>query len=185
MGEAREFKYIGQRTIRPDGPDKVTGRANFGADLTLPGMIWGRILRSPHAHAKILSIDTSKAEALAGVMAVATAADFPAIDAEVVQMGETSADIRDLARNCLAQDKVLYHGHALAAVAATSQTIAEAALSMIEVEYQVLPPVMDVNSAMQDTAPLLHDDQFTQGLPEQPDKPSNIATVMENEEGRH
>ena len=125
MTSSSPYAVIGGTAPRIDAPDKVTGRANFGADLTLPGMIWGRILRSPHAHAKILSIDTSKAEALAGVMAVATAADFPAIDAEVVQMGETSADIRDLARNCLAQDKVLYHGHALAAVAATTQTIAE------------------------------------------------------------
>ena len=68
MSEAQEFKYIGQRTIRPDGFDKVTGRAAYGADLTLPGMIWGKTLRSPHAHAKILSIDTSKAEAHPDVM---------------------------------------------------------------------------------------------------------------------
>jgi CO/xanthine dehydrogenase Mo-binding subunit len=183
MSEAKEYKYIGQRTIRPDGFDKVTGRANFGADLALPGMLWGRIKRSPYAHAKILNIDTSKAEALAGVMAVATAADLPAISAETLQMGETSADVRDLARNNLALEKVLYHGHAVAAVAATSRTIADQALELIEVTYEELTPVMDALDAMKDDAPVLHDDLFTLGLPETPEKPSNIAMRMEMKKG--
>lgn len=183
MSEAREFKYIGQRTIRPDGYDKVTGRANYGADLALPGMIWGKILRSPHAHAKILSIDTSKAEAHPDVMAVATFADFPAVQAETVAAGEGAMNVLDVARNCLADDKVLYHGHGIAAVAAKSERLAEEALSLIEVEYEVLPPVMDVEFAMKDDAPLLHDDMFTDGYDEKPEKPSNIATRAEMKMG--
>ncbi len=183
MSEAREYKYIGQRTIRPDGFDKVTGRANFGADLSLPGMLWAKVKRSPHAHARIIKIDTSKAEALAGVMAVATAADFPAISAETLQTGETSTDVRDLARNNLALEKVLYHGHAVAAVAAVSQAIAEQAVALIEVEYEVLPAVMDAVEAMQEDAPILHEDLFTQGLETVPDKPSNVAMRMELKKG--
>ena len=140
MSEAREFKYIGQRTIRPDGYDKVTGRANYGADLSLPGMIWGRILRSPYAHAKILSIDTSKAEAHPDVLAVATFDDFP----------ESAAEMMDVASNCLAHKKVLYHGHAVAAIAARSERIAQEALALIDVEYEVLTPVMDIEFAMQE-----------------------------------
>ncbi|MFT7131204.1 MAG: CO/xanthine dehydrogenase Mo-binding subunit, partial [Gammaproteobacteria bacterium] len=70
MSDTSEYKYIGTRSIRPDGFDKVTGQANYGADMSLPGMLWGKMLRSPHAHAKIKSIDTSKAEALKGVMAI-------------------------------------------------------------------------------------------------------------------
>lgn len=183
MSEAREYKYIGQRTIRPDGFDKVTGRANFGADLALPGMLWARVKRSPYAHARIINIDTSKAEALAGVMAVATAADFPSIASETLQMGETSADIRDLARNNLALEKVLYHGHAVAAVAAVSQTIADQAVELIEVEYEELTPVMNVLDAIKDDAPILHDDLFTGGLAETPKNPSNIAMRMEMKKG--
>ncbi len=170
MSEAREFKYIGQRTIRPDGFDKVTGRANYGADLSLPGMIWGKVLRSPHAHAKIKSIDTSKAEAHPDVMAVATFADFP---------GGKKPAVTDLARNVLADDKVLYHGHAVAAIAARSERVAAEALDLIEVEYEVLAPVMDVADAMKDDAPVLHEDMFTAGYEETPDKPSNIATRAE------
>ena len=101
MSEAQDYKYIGQRTIRPDGYDKVTGRANFGSDLALPGMIWGSILRSPHAHANIKSIDTSKAEALPGVMSVATHQDFPHVSSEIFQAGEAPTDLVDLARNDL------------------------------------------------------------------------------------
>ncbi len=183
MSEAREFKYIGQRSIRPDGYDKVTGRANYGADLSLPGMIWGKILRSPHAHAKILSIDTSKAEAHPGVLAVATFKDFPAVSADMMAAGEIATSVLDMARNCLADDKVLYHGHAVAAVAARSARIAKDALALIKVKYEKLPPVLDVEDAMQEGAPVLHEDMFTQGLAETPDKPSNIATRAEMKMG--
>jgi len=179
MSEARDFKYIGQRTIRPDGADKVTGRANYAADFALPGMIWGKILRSPHAHAKVLSIDTSKAEAYPGVFAVATHADFPGGEGGSIEAGESAVNLKDLSRNILADDKVLYAGHAVAAVAAVSERVAEEALELIEVSYEVLPHVMEIEDAMQADAPVLHEDMFTKGLDEEPDKPSNVATRTE------
>jgi CO/xanthine dehydrogenase Mo-binding subunit len=183
MSEAQDYKYIGQRTIRPDGYDKVTGRANFGSDLALPGMIWGSILRSPHAHANIKSIDTSKAEAVPGVMSVATYQDFPHVSSEMFQAGEAPTDLLDLARNVLADDKVLYHGHAIAAVSALTEAAAESALQLIEVDYEVLPPVMDVADAMQPDSPVLHKDMFTQGLADAPTAASNIASRMELKKG--
>ena len=170
MSEAREFKYIGRRTVRPDGFDKVTGRANYGADLSLPGMIWGKILRSPHAHANIVSIDTSRAQEHPAVLAVATFADFP---------GGDKPAVHDLARNLLADDKVLYQGHAVAAVAARSERIAEEALDLIRVEYEVLEPVLDVVDAMKDDAPVLHADMFTDGYGSKPERASNIASRAE------
>jgi CO/xanthine dehydrogenase Mo-binding subunit len=173
MSETQEFKYIGQRTIRPDGFDKVTGRANYGADLNLPGMIWGKMLRSPHAQARIKKIDTSKAEALAGVMAIATYDDFPNL----------SPGTQDQAQNLMARDKVLYDGHAILGIAATSEAIAEQALDLVEVEYEVLKPVMNATEAMKDSAVVLHDDMFTAGYPEKPEKPSNIATRAELKKG--
>ena len=183
MSEAQEFKYIGQRTIRPDGFDKVTGRATYGADLTLPGMIWGKTLRSPHAHAKILSIDTSKAEAHPDVMSVATFKDFVALQSESVAGTEGAASVLDVARNCLADDKVLYHGHAIAAIAARTERVAKDALALIEVKYELLPPVLDVEDAMKEDSPVLHDDMFTAGYDEKPSKASNIATRVEMKMG--
>lgn len=183
MSEAQEFKYIGQRTIRPDGFDKVTGRAQYGADLNLPGMIWGRTLRSPHAHAKILSIDTTKAEAHPDVFAVVTFKDFGPVGGESINAGEGAANVLDLARNCLADDKVLYHGHAIAAVAARTERAADDALALIDVKYELLAPVMDVEDAMKADAPVLHEDMFTQGYEETPDSPSNIATRLEMKMG--
>jgi CO/xanthine dehydrogenase Mo-binding subunit len=123
------------RPIRPDGVDKVTGRAQFGADLNLPNMIYGRVLRSPHAHARIKRIDTSRAKAMPGVFAVVCGADFPQAEHGEIG-GEGGGDISDLAKNIMARDKVLYHGHAVAAVAARSQQVAEQALAAIEVEYE-------------------------------------------------
>ena len=178
--ESQEFKWIGKRPIRPDGVDKVTGRAKFGADLHLPGMLIGRVLRSPHAHARILSINTEKAAALPGVKAVVTGSDFPPAPPPVWQAaGETPVNFRDLARNVMARDKTLYDGHAVAAVAATNAVIAEEAMNLIEVDYEVLPHVIDVREAMKEDAPLLHDDLFTDGVSPKPDKPSNIAKRME------
>ncbi|HJS85907.1 MAG TPA: xanthine dehydrogenase family protein molybdopterin-binding subunit [Acetobacteraceae bacterium] len=170
-----ELKVVGTRPVRPDGVDKVTGRAQFGADMALPGMLWAKVKRSPHAHARIVSIDTSKALQLPGVRAVATAEDFPDIPSEEAFVGEGPMNFRDLSRNCMARGKALYEGHAVAAVAAISQAIADAALDLIEVEYEVLPHVIDVEAAMRPDAPLLHDDLFTQGLAEKPAKPSNVA----------
>ncbi len=159
-----DLKVVGTRPIRPDGVDKVTGRANFGADMTMPGMLWGKIKRSPHAHARIVSINTDKAMALPGVRAVTTRADFPHLPPDKRVIGAAPANLWDLSRNCMAIGKALYEGHAVAAVAAVSPAIAEQALDLIEVEYEVLPHVMDVEAAMAPDAPVLHDDIFTAGV---------------------
>src|SRR6202167_4111129 len=152
--EKLELKVVGTRPIRPDGVDKVTGRANFGADMKMAGMLHGRVKRSPHPHARILKIDTTKALALPGVRAVVTAADFPEITSEEAFVGEGPMNFRDLSRNIMARDKVLYEGHAVAAVAAMTQEIASHALELIEVTYEVLPFVIDFDEAMAPDAPI-------------------------------
>ncbi len=171
-------KVVGTRPIRPDGVDKVTGRANFGADMVMPGMLWGKVKRSPHAHARIMSINIDKALKLPGVKAIVTSDDFPPIASEEAFVGEGPMNFRDLSRNCLARDKVLYDGHAVAAVAATSPSIAEEACELIEVSYHVLPYVIDVEAAMKPDAPVLHDDLFTQGVDLKPTHASNVAKVV-------
>jgi CO/xanthine dehydrogenase Mo-binding subunit len=173
-----DLKVVGTRPIRPDGVDKVTGRALYGADSRVADMLWGRILRSPHPHAKILSIDTSKALALPGVKAVVTGADFPDIPAGETFAGEGNVSFRDMSRNTMARDKALYEGHAIAAVAANTQAVAEQALALIDVKYEVLPHVIDVEAAMAPGAPVLHEELFTAGLPEKPTKPSNVSKVI-------
>src|SRR2546426_88697 len=172
-------QYIGTRTIRPDGVDKVTGRARFGADFDLPGQLIGRVLRSPHAHARIVSIDVSKAAALPGVKAIVTRDDFADQPSEFVPAGEMMMNYKDVVRNVMAREKALYEGHAVAAVAATSTAIARRALKLIDVKYEVLPHVIDVVEAMRPDAPLLHDDLFTAGVEPKPDKPSNVAKRVE------
>src|ERR671928_856526 len=158
MAEATaEYKVIGTRPIRPDGADKVTGRAVYGGDMRLTGMLHGKVLRSPHAHARIKSINTAKAEALPGVKAVITAKDFPAAEDRMANLGEMAVNVKFLSNNVIAADKVLYKGHAVAAVAATSPHIAEEALKLIQVEYEVLPPVRNAAEAMREGAPLLHE----------------------------
>src|SRR6266403_129457 len=171
-------KVVGTRPIRPDGVDKVTGRANFGADMVMPGMLFGRVKRSPHAHARIMSINTEKARALPGVKAVVTWEDFPPIPSEEAFVGEGPMNFRDLSSNCMARGKVLYDGHAVAAVAAMSSAIAEEAAELIEVDYEVLPHVIDVEEAMKPNAPILHDDLFTQGVEPKPTAASNIAKMI-------
>jgi CO/xanthine dehydrogenase Mo-binding subunit len=178
-GSDRKFKWIGTRPVRPDGVDKVMGRANYGADHALPGMLWGQVLRSPHAHARIRGIDTSRASALEGVKAVITAEDLPEIASEESRMGEGPTDFRDLSRNVIARDKVLYHGHPVAAVAAQTEAIARQALRLIEVDYEVLPHVLSGDAAQAPDAPILHEDMFTKGVEPKPDKPSNVAGHVE------
>lgn len=173
--EGQQFRWIGKNIVRPDGVDKVTGRAKFGADFTLPGTLVGKILRSPHAHAKILNIDTTKAAALSGVKAITTGADLPDIPEEEALINNEPPNLREMSFNLLARDKVLYEGHAIAAVAATSASIAEQALQLIEVEYEVLPYVIDVEAAMRDDAPILHEDLLTEGVSPPATKASNIA----------
>jgi len=174
-----DFDYIGTRPVRPDGVDKVTGRARFGADYNKAGQLVGRVLRSPHPHAKIVSIDTSKAEALPGVKAIVTRDDFADQDSEFVPAGEMLVNYKDVVRNVMAREKVLYEGHAVAAVAATSVSIAKAAIKLIDVQYEVLPHVIDVMDAIADDAPILHEDMRTQGVKPEPESPSNIAKRVE------
>lgn len=169
------FRVVGTRPVRPDGIDKVTGKAIYGPDFVAPGMLHGAILRSPHPHARIRSVDTKKAEALVGVKAVVTGADFPTLASLEVAVGESAGNIKHIGRNCMAHEKVLYEGHAVAAVAATSPAIAEAALALIDVDYDVLGHVMDLESSLAPDAPILHDDIFTHGVDPRPDKPSNVA----------
>jgi CO/xanthine dehydrogenase Mo-binding subunit len=171
----RPLKWIGTRPNRPDGADKVTGRARFGADFNMSGQLVGVVLRSPHAHARIRSIDISKAQALAGVKSVLTAADFPEQPNLVVSAGEMMVNMRDYTRNILAREKVLYEGHPVAAVAATNENVALEALKLIEVDYEVLPHVIDVDEAMAEDAPVLHDNMITEGVEPKPTKASNVA----------
>ena len=168
MAEAVDLKAIGTRPVRPDGVDKVTGRAAFGADLNLPGMLYGKVLRSPHAHARIKSVDVSRALAAEGVLAAVSGADFPAAGS-------------DLAKNVMARDKALYHGHAVAAVAAKTLDQAEAALDLIDVEYEVLNPVLTLDDAMAAGATLVNESQHTNGDDSKP--ASNVAATSRFERG--
>lgn len=177
--EEQAFKWVGTRAIRPDGVDKVTGRAKFGADLHLPNMLVGKVLRSPHAHARILSIDISAAEKLPGVKAIVTREDFSDLESEFVPAGEMMVNYRDITRNVMARDKVLYEGHALAAVAAVNAIVARQALALIQVDYEILPHVLDVVEAMKPEAVLIQEDLFTDGADPPADKPSNIAKRVE------
>jgi CO/xanthine dehydrogenase Mo-binding subunit len=166
----KKYKIVGTSPVKHDGIDKVTGRAKFGADVFLPGMLVGKILRSPHAHAIIKSIDTSEAEKLPGVKAVVTRADFPECKA-----GTPGGD---MSRNAMAREKALYDGHPVAAVAATSESIAKAALKLIKVEYEVLPHVIDPVQAMAPDAPILHPHIRTKGV-KGADKPSNVIERLD------
>ena len=171
----REYAVIGTRPVRHDGADKVTGRALYGADFQAAGLLHGCILRSPHAHARILRIDTSKAMALAGVKAVVTAADFPEGPDRMVDLGEGDIPLSYIRGNLLASGKALYRGHAVAAVAAVSRHIAEEAAGLIEVEYQPLPAVLTAPDAMQEGAPLLHEELKTKELGQPTGRASNVA----------
>ncbi|NQW81979.1 MAG: xanthine dehydrogenase family protein molybdopterin-binding subunit [Polaromonas sp.] len=175
----RALKVVGTSPVRPDGVPKVTGAAQYGADYSLPSMLWASILRSPHAHATIRSIDLSKARALPGVKCVIIGSDLPEQKFEYVGPERVAVNYWHMTRNVLAREKVLYEGHALAAVAATTQAIAEAALRLIEVDYDVLPHVIDVDEAMKVDAPLLFSDMLTRGVEPVPNRPSNITKRVE------
>jgi CO/xanthine dehydrogenase Mo-binding subunit len=151
------FTSVGTTPNRPDGLDKVTGRAKFGADAHAPGMLHAAIVRSPHAHARIVSIDTSKAEALKGVKTVVTRADFAT--------GLTGENWNIL-ENVMAGDTALYDGHAVAAVAAISPLVARDAIKLIEVEYEPLPHVTNVDAAMADGAPVIRAGTADKSVPE-------------------
>jgi len=151
-----KYKVVGTRPIRHDGLDKVTGRARYAADITMPGLLHGKLLRSPHAHARIRSIDASKALKHPGVRAVLTSKDLPIVEDGVIDLAETMGNPRVIAENIMAGDKVLYKGHTLAAVAADSPHIAEEALALINVDYEILAPLLDGREAMKADAPLIH-----------------------------
>ena len=156
LGNGKKYNVVGTRPIRHDGADKVTGRAKYGADFTASGVLHGKVLRSPHAHAIIKSIDTSKAEALAGVKAVVTSNDLePAKSGTIVDLGESTVDLKYMRSNVLARDKAVYKGHAIAAVAAQSVHEAEEALDLIEVTYDILPPLITAPDSMKDGATIL------------------------------
>ena len=183
MAENKDYKVIGTRPIRHDGVDKVTGRAIYGADFQITGLLHGRVLRSPHAHARILSIDTSRAEALPGVKGIVTADDLPPAEDKIADLGEGAVSLKYLCDNILASDKALYKGHAIAAVAATSPHIAEEACQLIDVDYEVLTPVMEVRQAMEPDAPLLHEGLKTSSLGETSEESSNVASHIQHKKG--
>ncbi|MBM3774865.1 MAG: xanthine dehydrogenase family protein molybdopterin-binding subunit, partial [Acidobacteria bacterium] len=178
-----EYTVIGTRPVRHDGADKVTGRALYGADFQIAGLLHGAILRSPHAHARILSIDTSRAEKFPGVRAVVTAADFPETADRMVDLGEGDTPLSYIRGNVLASGKALYRGHAVAAVAAASAHVAEEAASLIEVRYEPLACVLTAPEAMKEGAPLLHGDLRTEELGQKTDRASNVAEHFRHELG--
>ncbi|MBV1917423.1 MAG: xanthine dehydrogenase family protein molybdopterin-binding subunit [Sphingomonadaceae bacterium] len=178
------FKVVGTRPIRPDGVEKVTGKAIFGPDYKASNMLFGAIVRSPHPHARVRGIDTKKAEAVAGVHACVTGADFPTLEDTIIRMGESAGSTTDMSQNVMAQGTVFYDGHAVAAVAATSQEAADEAAALIEVDYEVLPHVIDINDAFKQDAPVIHKDQRQTGLGEGEKAGPNVSTkfVMANGE---
>ena len=188
-----KFDVVGTRPVRHDGADKVTGRARYSADSFPSGLLIGKVLRSPHAHARILSIDCSKALALPGVKAVVTAEDLPDVSAEIADLEEGAAvNYGFYSRNVLAREKVLYKGHAVAAIAALTTHEAEEALDLIDVKYEILEPVLNIDEAMRDGAPVLHDRLLTQssvlfrvgGWGDEPNIPSsNLAMKIISTEG--
>lgn len=184
-GEQRSYRVIGTRPVRPDGIEKVTGRARFGADVHLPGMLYGKVVRSPYPHARIQAIDTSRALAHPGVQAVITGADMPAIDSDkVADLGEGAIGLKYASLLVMARDKVVFQGQPVAAVAATSPQAAREAARLIEVQYEPLPVVTDALAAMETGAPLLHDDLYTV-IPggAKADTPSNVAKHVVYERG--
>lgn len=172
-----DFKVVGTRPVRHDGTDKVTGRAIYGADIHLPGLVHGKVLRSPHAHARLKSVGTDRAEAHPGVLAVVTHADLPWTDDRLMEVGEDMVmSLRYLSTAVLADDKTLHKGHPVAAVAASSPHVAEEALSLIDVEYEVLPAVTNVEDAMSPEAPVLHESiSAPEGLGFEAEAGSNVA----------
>ena len=151
MDKSSKYKVVGKRPIRHDGVDKVTGRAKFGADINLPGMIYGSVLRSPHAHAVIKSIDISALDSHPEEFAVMTAEDLVAGPSV-----ETLFPAQNYSENVMARHKVLYKGHPVAAIAASNTSAAQEALSLIKVDYEELPGVFDVENAISNSAPVLH-----------------------------
>ncbi|MBI4082695.1 MAG: xanthine dehydrogenase family protein molybdopterin-binding subunit [Candidatus Lambdaproteobacteria bacterium] len=180
---ASPYKVIGTRPIRHDGEDKVTGRAQFAADVNFRDQLYGKVLRSPHAHARILAVDVSRAQALPGVKAIATHQDLPTLGEAMLETGEGAENTKYMTDRILASDKALYKGHPIAAVAATDPWTAEQALGLIEVRYEPLPAVVDVLDAMQPDAPLLYPDVTTSTLGKRERKATNVIRHTRHQRG--
>ena len=153
MVATKEYKVIGTRPIRPDGTDKVTGRAQYGADIHLTGMLYGRVKRSPHAHAVIKKIDASKALAVPGVLAVITGQDLAKYNLH--WMPTLMSDTQMV----LPVEKVMYQAQEVAAVLATSRYAAADGADAVRVEYEPLPVVIDPRKALEPGAPVLRTDK--------------------------
>ncbi len=180
----RPYKVIGTRPIRHDGEDKVTGRAQYGADISFRDQLYGKVLRSPHPHAKIVSIDASKALAMPGVEAVITGAELPQPHDRMFLSGEGGVEnFRYVNDRVLASGKALFEGHPIAAVAAKDIWTAEEAVKAIEVKYEVLPAVTDVLKAMQPDAPLLHEEITTETLGEKKKESTNVCRHTQHKRG--
>jgi len=164
---------IGSRMVRNDGVEKVTGRAVYAEDIRLPRMIHGVVVRSPHAHAKILSIDTKEALGLPGVKAVVTGRD--------VDMGYFGYEVRD--QRIFALEKVRFIGEPVAAVAATTPDIAREAASKLKVSYEELPAVFDPEEALRAGAPLVHDNVNEYELDWESERGGNLCYKLEISEG--
>ncbi len=179
------YRVVGTRPVRPDGLDKVTGRAQYGADIQLPGLVYGKVLRSPYPHARIKRIDASRALAHPGVVAVITGEDMPQLSSDrVAELGEGAIGLKHMSVLMLARDRVYFKGHPVAAVAATSPHVAEEALELIDVEYEPLPVVDDVLEAMRPDAPALHEDLFTREVGgARSSRPSNVAAHIQHLRG--
>ncbi|MCI0821159.1 MAG: xanthine dehydrogenase family protein molybdopterin-binding subunit, partial [Chloroflexi bacterium] len=178
----RKFRVVGTRPIRHDGWDKVLGRAAYGADVKLPGLVHGAVLRSPHAHARIVKIDTAKAEKAPGVLAVMTAADMPVAASQVLDLGEEVTNATYASDRVMARGKAVYNGHPVAAVAAVDLNTALEALTLIDVVYEVLTPVVTIEQAMAPGAPLVHDDLVGDDIGERVEH-TNVAEHIRYEVG--
>jgi CO/xanthine dehydrogenase Mo-binding subunit len=171
------LKVVGKRVARVDARERVTGAARYPADLALTGMAHAKLKRSPHPHARIRAIDTTRAAALKGVLAVVTAADFPELPLGAsVPAGETGYDMWMVAQINMARHKVFWVGQPVAAVAAVDPHVADAALQLIDVDYEVLPAVFDIASAMRADAPVLHEHVVTKNVEPRPRAPSNVGS---------
>jgi CO/xanthine dehydrogenase Mo-binding subunit len=176
---------IGHRTPKIEGVDKVIGKAQYGADVSRPGMLWGKLLPSPYAHATIKRIDTSKAKAMPGVFAVLTGDDLPRLVGEISATAPAPEefDVPSRGKQILAWKKAVFFGQPVAAVAALTLSLAEEALAAIEVEYDVHKPVLDVLEAMAEGAPLVQEGVFTETFAGKDDHPSNVAKLTELSRG--
>lgn len=175
MTQLASYNIVGHPTPRAEGPDKVTGSGIYGMDRALPGMLWCKILRSPFAHARIVSINTTEAASLPGVHLVLTGKDLEGVRT-------SRAPIKD--EPALCWDKVMYVGDKVAAVVAEDEDIAERALELIQVEYEELPAVLSAREAAQPDAPILHPDFANYiGVQDAPETPTNIVVHLDRGRG--